>query len=66
MAVWAVLIYYLSLRGLGGAATAVSGHVLGGTEIIAPYSHETRDFLTRTRNGHGQLLWWRNTYTYSQ
>lgn len=40
MAVWAVLIYYLYLRGLGGAATAVSSHVLGGTEIIAPYSHK--------------------------
>lgn len=39
MAVWAVLIYHLYLRGLG-AATAVSGLLLGGTEIIAPYSYE--------------------------
>lgn len=29
--------YIICLRGLGGAA---SGHVLGGTEIIAPYSHK--------------------------
>lgn len=38
MAVWAVLIYYSCLRGLDAAA--VSGHVLGGTEIIALYSHK--------------------------
>lgn len=38
MAVWAVLIYYSCLKGLDAAA--VSGHVLGGTEIIALYSHK--------------------------
>lgn len=40
MVVWAVLIYHWYLRELDGAAIAVSSHLLGGTEIIAPYSCE--------------------------
>lgn len=40
MAVWAVLIYHFYLRGLDGAATAVSSRLLGGTENIVPYSYE--------------------------